>query len=161
MADIFDIGLVTEHFSVTNLKFYLDRLKAARTSELTEFRRAVLSHQKSNRTHQAFQNTPLLTTHGAVIAAIDHELRQRSWKKWPYRIWLPVRRMSLQLAWGLELKEHPAFGHIAVKPEGRQHLLHVPASKAMCGMLQFCQEHWKILLPSAIALLGIIVGLVK
>lgn len=161
IVELFDIGFVTSHFSTIDLKHYLDKLKTVTMPELIIFRRAVMLHQKNNRQHKAFANVPCLTTHQAIIAAIDHEIRKRSWRKWPYLFGLPIRIMLLRLLRGLELREHAAFGHLAIQPRNRQNPFHVSVTQAIRRCASFFRENWKVLLPSAIALLGVILHWLK
>jgi hypothetical protein len=81
MTKLFDIQFVTSHFQTCDLKHYIDKFPPASSEDLRGFRALVRAHEKQASRSGAFVNVEGLTSHGAIVAAIDHELRKRS--PWP------------------------------------------------------------------------------
>lgn len=77
---MFDLDFVTTHFETAILKPYFDKLREASRSELGIFKQEVKLHKKKSKFIQAFCNTPTLSTHEAIISAINYEILKRKKK---------------------------------------------------------------------------------
>lgn len=144
MADLFDIDFVIKNFGGTNLGYFLDRLKKATPLELRHFRRSVRQHQKHSKSSKAFSNTPWLTAHGAIIAAIDHEVLKRSPIR--FRVWsaiFPVRKFLVSKFSGMDLERNERLGALYTTREYRKSAWHLTHRELMRMAWQFIVEHRK------------------
>jgi len=157
---IFDIDFVTSAFGSTNLKHYLDELKTASKTDLRQFRRQIKHHGKSKKQQLAFTNVPKLTTHGALISAINHELRKRLFIYPVYRLILPIRKFLVSTFSGIDLKEHEYFGTLYCSRKYPKTFLHIHHRQLGQIVGSFCLAHWKFIIGTSLTVATIILKLV-
>jgi hypothetical protein len=154
LATLFDIDFVTTQFGVTNLGHYIDVIKAASKTELVRFRSEVRQHERTHPKQQAFADIPDFSTHDGIVAAINHELRKRSFAFAIYKFTLPVKRFFASTLRGLELKNHDDFGILYSVPHRTRSVLHMSLGELGALLKQFFFAHWKFIVGSLIALVG-------
>ena len=153
---MFDLDFVTTHFEVTNVGHYLGLIKKASKGDLRRFRAEVKRHKKTHKQRQAFSNVPDYSTHDAIIAAIAHELRRRSFTYPVYSATLPVKRFLASFLRGLELQDHRDLGVLYTVPRRRRSPLHMPMRELGALVGRFFIANWKWLIGTAIALLRVL-----
>lgn len=161
MEPIFDISFITEKFQVTNIGHYLDLLKKASNNELKQFRKQVKRHQKENKQHIAFNNVPSLTTHQAIIKAIDYELLKRSWRNKIFSLVFPFRKWVVDLFTELELTKNDTFGVMYSSPKcpkGGMRITHKDIYKVL---KVFWLNHWRFIVTTIIAVTFGVLHLIK
>jgi hypothetical protein len=158
-SPIFDIEFVTSSFGSTNLKHHLDQLKTASKTDLRQFRQQIKHHGKSKKQQLAFTDVPKLTTHGALISAINHELRKRSFIYPVYRFILPIRKFLVSTFSGIDLKEHEYFGTLYCSRKYQKTFLHIPHRQLGQIVRSFCLAHWKFIIGTALTIVTIILKL--
>jgi hypothetical protein len=157
----FDMEFVVEHFSTTNLGFYLERIRSAPSLTLRRLKNALAVHRKVHVQNRAFANVAHLSTHDALIAAVKFELLKRSPWFSLWRISFPPRRLLASWLRGIDLKNDEYFGALPVQRSTRTALLHAPVSGVLRSGLAFWVTHWKILAPLAVATAALIVNWLK
>lgn len=158
MADLFDIDFVTKSFGTTNLGHYLYIISKASALELHQFRCAVKSHQKQSQASQAFADTPWLTTHGAIIAAIDHELLKRSPLR--FRVWsiiFSIRRFLVSAFSGMDLQRNEHFGALYATHKYRKTVWHMSHREVGKICWRFVIEHQKAIVASILSIVAALV----
>ncbi len=151
---MFDIQFVTTSFGSCNLGHYLGLLGNASSEELRDFRRQVKSHEKRSKSSHAFANTPWLTTHGAILAAINYELLKRSPLR--HKIWslvLPARQFLVAKLSGVELERNEHFGAIYTSPKYRRSVWHMPHGEIATRCWRFVLDHRKAIVGSILSVI--------
>jgi hypothetical protein len=154
----FDIDFVTSHFGSCNLRHYIDIIKSANSTDLRELRAQIISHSRIQRQQQAFSNTPGLSSHEALVKAINHTLLLRS----PVRhmLWssaMPVRQWLVRTFSGLNLKKDDSFGAIYTQPDHRKTVFHMPHSAIGNSLVDFYLRNWQFLVKVTVAIAAILV----
>jgi hypothetical protein len=142
MSELFDIQFVTSHFQTCNLKHYTDKIPGASSSDLKSFRALVVAHGKQARPSGSFVNVEGLSSHGAIISAIDYELLKRSpirFKAWS--LLLPVRRFLVATFSGMDLRAHEVFGVLYVSRTRQQSVWHTPHTEVFQKIVGFVRKH--------------------
>lgn len=142
MSELFDIQFFTSHFQTCDLKHYMDKIPGASSADLRSFRALVKAHKKQARPSGSFVNVEGLTSHGAIIAAINHEFRKRS----PLRlkVWsllIPIRRFLVSTFSGLDLKTHEVFGELYTTRTRQRSVWHTPHSEVFRKIVSFVLKH--------------------
>lgn len=159
MAEMFDVEFVAKNFGVCNLGHYLTLITVASSIDLRAFRRIVRQHAKASRPQQAFPNAPWLTTHGAIIAAIDYELLRRS--RWRHTVWslvLPLRQFLVAKFSGMKLERNERFGSIYTTLPHRKTFLHMSHREIGNACERFVIEHQKAIVTSILSIITAIIG---
>jgi len=154
----FDIDFVTSHFGTCDLGHYIRVIQSTSTSELRELRAKIISHERSHHTQLAFSNTPGLTTHGALLKAINYTILKRS--RLRHRVWLiflSPRQWLARILSGMTLKKDPNFGAIYTRLNHRKSVLHMSLDETGRALLTFAAAHWKFLITTVIAIAAIVV----
>jgi len=157
MGTLFDIDFVTTNFSVTNLGHYLGCIKNASSANLIQLKSEVRGHKKTNPQQQAFSDIPNYSTHDAILAAINHELRKRSFRYRLYTVFFPVIRFLASSFRGLEVKNSEDFGLLYTVPR-RKNALHMSLGEIGSVLWRFFTEHWKFIVTSLIAIAGVLIA---
>lgn len=142
MSELFDIQFVTSHFQTCDLKHYMDKIPPASSEDLRGFRALVRAHEKHARHSGSFVNVEGLTSHGAIVAAIDHELRRRSPLR--FKVWsilIPIRRNIVATFSGMDLKTHEVFGVLYTTRERQQSFWHTPHTEVFRKIGGFLRKH--------------------
>lgn len=158
MGMLFDLDFVIAHFDTCNLGHYLEIIRRASKAELRQFRSQVKQHQKTHKSGLAYSNTPFLTTHGAIISAINHELLKRS--LW-FKVWflvIPIRQLYASKFRGLELQRHENFGVIYTKPQHQKSILHTSFPEMISAVWKFIVRNETVIVTGAIGIVSAIVG---
>ena len=160
MTAIFDIGFVTRSFHVTNLKHYLEKIQSAPTRDLRQFRSEVKRHRKKHRQNQAFSDVPNFSTHDAIIATINHELRKRYHLSPLFSIMTRIRKPVVRLFTGFTLKEDEYFGAIYSRPQRLTSVWHMPNTEFIPLVTRFMLRNWANILIALGTLLDGIAALI-
>jgi hypothetical protein len=158
MAELFDIQFVTTHFSTCNLSYYLELLEEAPIQDLSQFRKQVQVCAKQSQTSQAYSNTPWLTCHGAIIAAIDQQILKRS--PIQFKFWcliLPVRKFLVARFSGMELETPEFFGAIYSTPKHRRSVWHMPHRELATVLRRFVGEYQKAIVTAVLSIITAVV----
>ena len=151
MEPIFDIGFVTEKFSVTNISHYFNLLKPASNAELKTFKKQVIAHKKKNNNNIAFSNVTNLTTHQAIIKAINHELLKRSWRYNIFTFIYPIRKFLVDSFTHLELSNNEVFGVLYTEPKYPKGGVRITHNEIYKIFSSFWNKNWKYLITTIIA----------
>ena len=158
MAELFDIQFVTMSFGTCNLGHYLGLIASASSKELCNFRRQVKSHEKKSNPSGAFANTPWLTAHGAIVAAINYELLKRSPMR--HKIWsfiLPIRQFLVAKFSGMKLERNEHFGAIYTWPTYRRSVWHMSHREIAIQCWRFIVHHQKAIVASVLTVITALV----
>ena len=150
------MGFVTSHFGSTNLKHYFDHLKDASKQELKEFKKQVIFHSKTNHQHDAFLDVPNLSSHKAIILAINYELLKRSWRYKIFKIVFPVRQWLVKILKGINLTKHDIFGYLYIPQKHRSSVWHISHANLLTMFMSFWRNNWSNLLL-AISAIGVLI----
>lgn len=154
MSDLFDIEFVTKSFSTCRLRHYLELLVNASTQDLRQFRKKVQAHAKQSHTSLAFSNTPWLTCHEAIVAAIDQQLLRRSPLR--FKLWslvLPARKFLVAKFSGMDLETHEFFGAVYSTPRHRRSVWHMPHKEIAAVLGRFIAEHQSALVAAVLSVI--------
>ena len=154
MPELFDIQFVTSHFQTCNLKHYMDQIPGASSADLRDFRSLVKAHEKQARPSGSFVNVEGLTSHGAIVAAIDHELRKRSplrFKVWSFLI--PIRRYLVGTFSGMDLKTNEVFGELYATRNRQQSFWHMPHTEVFRKIVGFLRKHEGLLVGAVLTVI--------
>lgn len=158
MSATFDIDFVTSHFSTCNLIYYLDLIRAMSNDELRALRVRVREHQSNARSQRAFADVEQMSTHQAIIKAINHELLRRSSAFRVASVLFPVRKFTVEAFSGLELRFDDRFGVLYSRPKLRKSLWHLPHNVLLSTIWQFIVRNEKAFVAAILGGIGALIA---
>ena len=151
----FNVDFVIKSFGYCDLKFYMALIHNASKDDLISLRKEIKLHKKTNRQNQAFSNVKNLSTHDALISAINHELLKKTFFYSPYKFFLRLRAPIVKTFTGLELKEDKDFGTLYTQPKYISHFyLHMSHKEFIPRTCKFIKVHWVNILLIIAAFIG-------
>lgn len=154
----FDIDFVTSHFSVCDLIYYLDIIRSMSNNELRVLRANVMKHQRNSRAQQAFSNVENVSTHQAIIKAINHELLRRSFAFRIVVALFPARKLAVEIFSGLKLRFDDRFGVMYLKPEFRRTVWHLHHKALLSATWRFVVRNEKTIFAAILAGIGALIA---